>query len=108
VALFCQNLPELLIYDSRAVTALNRLGNKLKNADYTSYCAAWLREYEKQRDEILLAARGLVDLPRKYTAAFALTNDELIEIVHSKWFVERVFDIYLWDHPENLSPDGVE
>jgi hypothetical protein len=95
--LWLRNRSPYLIYDSRAVTALNRLGNKLKNADYTLYCEAWLREYEKQRDEISAAARGLVALPRKYTAAFTLTDDELIEIVHSKWFIERVFDIYLWE-----------
>ena len=95
--LWLRNRSPYLIYDSRAVTALNRLGKKLKNADYSSYCEAWLGEYEKQRDEITLAAHGLVDLPRKYTAAFTLTDDALIEIVHSKWFIERVFDIYLWE-----------
>ncbi|HEY0378438.1 MAG TPA: hypothetical protein VGC87_16095 [Pyrinomonadaceae bacterium] len=86
-----------LVYDKRAVTALNRLSNKLKNADYTSYCEAWLKEYEKRSGEISSAAHGLVNLPRKYTAAFTLTDNDLIKIVHSKWFIERVFDIYLWE-----------
>jgi hypothetical protein len=95
--LWLRNRSPYLIYDSRAVTALNRLGNKLKNADYISYCEVWLREYKKRNDEISLAAHKLVNLPRKYTAAFSLTDNDLIEIVHSKWFVERVFDIYLWE-----------
>lgn len=86
-----------LIYDSRAVTALRRMGNKFKNADYTLYCEAWRKEFEKRSDEISLAARGLVNLPRKYTAAYNLKGDELTEIVDSEWFIERVFDIYLWE-----------
>ncbi len=40
---------------------------------------------------------GLVNLPRKYTAAFTLTDDDLTEIADSEWFIERVFDIYLWE-----------
>ncbi len=93
-----------LIYDSRAVTALHRMGNKFKNADYTLYCEAWRREFEKRSNEISLAARGLVSLPREYTAAFTQTDDELTKLVHSKWFIERVFDIYLWEigAPKNL------
>jgi len=95
--LWLRNRSPYLIYDKRAVTALNRLGNRLKNADYTLYCDAWLKEYKERSGGISSAAHGLVNLPRKYTATFTLTNDELIEIVHSKWFIERVFDIYLWE-----------
>jgi hypothetical protein len=86
-----------LIYDSRAVTALHRMGNKFRNADYTLYCESWRREFEKRSDEISLAAHGLVNLPRKYTPAFTLTDDDLVKIADSKWFIERVFDIYLWE-----------
>lgn len=89
-----------LIYDSRAVTALHRMGNKFKNADYTLYCEVWRREFEKRSNEISLAAHGLVNLPRKYTAAFTLTDDYLTKIIDSEWFIERVFDIYLWEAGE--------
>jgi len=86
-----------LIYDARAVTALGRLENKFNKADYSSYCDVWKREYEKRAGEISAATHGLVALPKKYTAAFALTDDQLSKLVHSRWFIERVFDIYLWE-----------
>jgi hypothetical protein len=84
-------------YDSRAVAALRRMGHKFKNADYALYCEAWRKEFEERSGEILLAAQGLMKLPRKYTPAFALTDDDLTAIVDSEWFIERVLDIYLWE-----------
>jgi hypothetical protein len=86
-----------VIYDARAVTALCRLKNKFNKSDYSLYCTVWKKEYEKRFDEISLAAHALVDLPKKYTAAYYLTADQLTEIVDSDWFIERVFDIYLWE-----------
>ncbi len=85
-----------LIYDARAVNALRRLGNKRFDS-YISYCEAWQREYGKRSAAISAAARGLVDLPREYTAAFLLTDSQLSELVYKPWFCERVFDIYLWE-----------
>ncbi len=95
--LWLRNRSPYLIYDSRAVTALHRLGNKFNKADYRSYANVWKGEYEKRSGDISLAAQGLVNVPRKYTAAFSLTDNQLAELVHSKWFLERVFDIYLWE-----------
>jgi|ERR1041384_1118097 hypothetical protein len=95
--LWLRNRHHYVIYDSRAVTALCRLGNKFNKADYSSYSEVWKVEYQKRSDEISLAAHGLVTLPRKYTAAFTLTDNELTELVDSEWFIERVFDIYLWE-----------
>ena len=86
-----------LLYDMRAVTALGRLGNKFKKADYRAYFEIWTKEYEKRRRPISDASRGLVALPKNYTAAFYLVDDELAKIVHEPWFCERVFDIYLWE-----------
>jgi len=95
--LWLRNRSPYLIYDSRALIALRRLGNKFNKADYISYCGVWEREYKKRSCEISLAAHGLVNLPRKYTAAFTLADEELIKLVQSSWFIERVFDIYLWE-----------
>jgi hypothetical protein len=95
--LWLRNRSPYVIYDARAVTALCRLKNKFNKSDYSLYCTVWKKEYEKRFDEISLAAHGLVDLPKKYTAAYYLTADQLTEIVDSGWFIERVFDIYLWE-----------
>jgi hypothetical protein len=93
--LWLRNRSPYLIYDARTVNALRCLGNRFDN--YISYCEAWEREYKKRSSEISLAAHGIVNLPRKYTAAFSLTDDQLTGLVQSKWFIERVFDIYLWE-----------
>ncbi len=95
--LWLRNRSPYLIYDKRAVTALDRLGNKFKKGDYSAYREIWTEEYEKRRDAIADASRGLVALPKNYTAAFSLTDDEFTKIVQEPWFCERVFDIYLWE-----------
>lgn len=95
--LWLRNRSPYVIYDARAVTARCRLKNKFNKSDYSLYCTVWKKEYEKRFDEISLAAHGLGDLPKKYTAAYYLTADQLTEIVYSDWFIERVFDIYLWE-----------
>lgn len=96
--LWLRNRSPYLIYDSRAVNALRCLGNKFDKADYISYCEVWEGEYEGRSNAISLAAHGLVNLPRTYTAAYGnKADDELTNLVHSKWFIERVFDIYLWE-----------
>jgi hypothetical protein len=106
--LWLRNRSPHLIYDSRAVNALCRLGKKFDKADYLAYCGAWLEEYKKRSDEISLAARGLITLPREYTAAFELTDCELTQIVNSDWFLERVFDIYLWETGKTVASDKSE
>jgi len=102
--LWLRNRSPYLIYDSRAVNALRRLGNKFNKVNYISYCEVWEREYKTRSGEISLATHGLVNLPRKYTATFTRTDDELTELVHSKWFIERVFDIYLWEIGASKKP----
>ncbi len=95
--LWLRNKEPYLIYDSKAINALISLGNKLDKSDYFSYYTVWQQEYKKRKKEITVATNGLVDLPRKYTAAFDLTDSQLTKLVQSKWFNERVFDIYLWE-----------
>jgi hypothetical protein len=94
--LWLRNRSPYLIYDARAVNALRCLGNE-RFDNYTSYCEAWQKEYEERSDQISAASHGLLNLPRKYTAAFLLTDGQLTKLVHAKWFRERVFDIYLWE-----------
>jgi hypothetical protein len=85
------------VYDARAADALRALGNEIEKADYRSSCETWQREYEPRSGEILLAASGLVNLPRNYTRDSSLSDDQLTKLVQAKWFRERVFDIYLWE-----------
>lgn len=95
--LWLRNRRPYLIYDKRAATAIRLLGSEIEIGNYKSYFEAWESEYEKQSNEISLAAHGLVNLPRKYTAAFSLTDDQLTELVQKDWFIARVFDVYLWE-----------
>jgi hypothetical protein len=95
--LWLRKLKPYLIYDGRAVVGLRRLGSEFEENNYRSYCDAWKKEYEKHSNDMAVAVHGLVKLPRKYTPAFALRDDQLTKLVYADWFVERVFDVYLWE-----------
>jgi len=73
-----------VIYDSLAVKELMKLGHRKIAGDYNAFVSAWRMEFDKRSTEIALATKALPPL------SDGQDKD-------SPWFLERVFDKYLWD-----------
>ena len=84
-----------VIYDSRAVRALNLMNLPPTPSDYSGYSNSWRKAFAVRRKDLEIAA-GRVTAFRKFTAAAHLGKSEVAAIVSEDWFVERVFDKYLW------------
>ena len=84
-----------IIYDSRAVKALKDLGCNFGNANYSEYCECWRKQYRRRQKQIKQAASRL-HLVRKFLPQPA-TKAQLSAFASQPWFLERVFDIYLWE-----------
>jgi len=85
-----------IIYDSRAVNALRDLGCVIENANYAQYCECWRNEYRKREGAIMQAASRLHEV-RSFLPPWHGTDAELKALATEPWFLERVFDIYLWE-----------
>jgi len=80
----------IIIMDSRTIKALDK---KLKPENYKEYYSLWKTEYSKNEKEIKKCC-SLLPSVKSY---FYNPEMDIIEIINSKWFLERVFDIYLWE-----------
>ena len=80
----------IIIMDSRTIKALDK---KLKPENYKDYYSLWKTEYSKNEKEIKKCC-SLLPSVKSY---FYNPEMDIIEIINSKWFHERVFDIYLWE-----------
>lgn len=89
-----------VIYDSRAEKTLKAMGAKFKSRDYSGYYEAWRTSYEHYKPAIVKAVRGLHNI-RKILPEWNQSPEETREMVHSDWFLERVFDIYLYQNSES-------
>lgn len=85
-----------IIYDDRAMRALRRLGYKLKSRDYVNFCEAWQAEYKKHEAEIKRAAELLTTVHPFFTA-WHKSKESIAALARESWFLERLFDIYLWE-----------
>jgi hypothetical protein len=85
-----------IIYDSRAVNALRGLGCKFQTANYTEYCKCWRNEYGGCQKQIKQAGSRLHVVRAFLPSSFA-KKAELMALASQPWFLERVFDIYLWE-----------
>lgn len=94
--LWLSNIDDYLIYDSRAVKGLKKLGAPLRNIDYSLYEREWRRAYDCHRVDVREATRKLPEI--KTWLPYWPDNDvEIQSTINKKWFLERVFDIYLWE-----------
>ncbi|MFN8257707.1 MAG: hypothetical protein U0W24_18575 [Bacteroidales bacterium] len=80
----------IIIMDSRTIKALDK---KLKPENYSQYYSLWKQTYSKYEKQIVKSCLGLPSV-KNY---FYNPDMDISEIIHSKWFHERVFDIYLWE-----------
>jgi len=84
-----------IICDGRAVTALRDLGCKFKDRNYGDYCKSWRQQYSLCQSAIRQAASRLSEV--KTFVPHQQTEAELTALAAREWFLERVFDIYLWE-----------
>jgi hypothetical protein len=94
-----------IIYDSRAVRALKR-DFRRKDADqsYLQYVNAWRNVYEDHKEAIGSAVEKLPNA-RWFLKACPLSDEKLLSMVREQWFLERVFDMYLWHIGEREQAD---
>jgi hypothetical protein len=85
-----------IIYDSRAVNALRDFGCNFENANYAQYCDSWRNEY-RQREEAIENAASRLHEVRSFLPPWHGTDAEFQALASEPWFLERVFDIYLWE-----------
>ena len=82
-----------IVYDGRAIKALNRFGHKF--VSYAQYSIAWRQEYAEAEDSIWSAVGQLPSV--KKFARYPISDAELVELANAQWFRERVFDMFLWE-----------
>ena len=81
----------IVIYDRQARVALG-----LKSQDLGEYLTRWRQAYDAQKSYVEAACRKLPDVCDFWAIPDALTENDVEGVIHSPWFRERVFDIYLW------------
>jgi len=87
-----------VIYDSRAVEALASLSPRRFNyRDYKAYDEVWHEEYQKVEDAVRDAAIQLPKARPFMRSALHQSDQELLRMTTEPWFMERVFDIFLWE-----------
>lgn len=90
----CHRAP-FVIYDSRALRALQRENFTLKSGNYHAYYHAWRSAYESQVKRVRAAVDRLPVFVQ-FTVFGEHGKEELRAMVQQDWFAERVFDQYLW------------
>lgn len=86
-----------IIYDKRAVVALTqKLGQRFQIRNYSEYCRIWREQYSIVEPAIRLAADQLPN-GRMFMPKWSISDIELLRMAKETWFMERVFDIFLWE-----------
>lgn len=94
-----------IVYDSRAVKALKRLGCHFDERNYSKYCDQWKTQYEKHKSEVKTATARLVEI-RSFFPVWHQSEGVLVLLISKPWFLERVFDVYLWEKGGESSDDS--
>jgi hypothetical protein len=85
-----------VVYDSRVVVALQALRYQFDTRCYSEYCKAWRTEYDKKEAAIKRAAKRMPQI-RAFFPPVHASHRKLHALARQPWFLERVFDIYLWE-----------
>ena len=86
-----------VVYDNRAVTALrDEFGHRFEERDYSAYSKVWREEYVIFEGSIQSAVEQL-PTGGMFMRACPFSDQELIRGAKETWFLERVFDIFLWE-----------
>jgi hypothetical protein len=89
------NTRDSVIYDSRALDALRKLTGEKVGGNYKSYCLLWREAFSKHRKSIVKASKRLIEI-HEFLPRTAPPRAKLKELISEEWFLERVFDIWLW------------
>jgi len=98
----------IVIYDGRAFQCVNKAcGGGLREGDYASFRAEWLRQFAMREDCVLSACAELVRV-KDFSLAHAKSDEDLSSIIGNRWFAQRVFDTFLWWNAGNGVTVSVE
>lgn len=86
-----------IIYDSRAARSLRAMGCTFENGNYTQYSDCWREQFYKREKSLSFAASRLNEI-RPFLPNWHDPEEYLKSIPGEPWFLERVFDIYLWEN----------
>jgi hypothetical protein len=86
-----------VVLDSRAVNALVAMSDGFTGHHYGAYAKVWREQYQK-REPLIRAAVAKLPNARMFMREELPPDDILLKMVNESWFMERVFDIYLWIH----------
>ncbi|WP_323536161.1 hypothetical protein [Xanthomonas campestris] len=89
------NTRDSVIYDSRAVDALKQLTGEKVGDDYKSYCILWRETFTKHRKSLVKASKRLVEI-HEFLPMTTPPPAKLKKLAGEEWFLERVFDVWLW------------
>ncbi|HUV79762.1 MAG TPA: hypothetical protein VMW40_02900 [Candidatus Bathyarchaeia archaeon] len=87
----------ILIYDSRTKTAI-----EAETGNYEDFCIKWKEAYERNLKGIERACAKLYKMSNYTTNPMIATEDYIKKISEEQWFMDRVFDIYLWHNPTGI------
>jgi hypothetical protein len=86
-----------IICDSRATKALKKkFGHKHADTSYENFVDAWRDEFTNHKEKIEGAVNALPQ-GRPFMRAYKTSDEDLLKMAHEPWFLERVFDVLLWD-----------
>lgn len=87
------------VYDKRARTALVRYyGLQGVDTGYAAFSTAWQNAYHAQQPVIRAAAQALLaPAVRAFMSPRVPPVDDLEQVVEEDFFLERIFDNYLWE-----------
>jgi hypothetical protein len=85
-----------VIYDSRAVLAIQRESGTFKAQDYELYCRRWRALYGNNLEDIRRATLRLREWAT-LLPPWNKTPHDVAMLASEAWFVERVFDRFLWE-----------
>ena len=85
-----------IIFDSRAVIALKNMDSSFDKKSYSEYCQAWRKQYLVHQPAIKAASAKLIEI-RSFLPAWHVDEEAMLKLTKQPWFLERVFDIFLWE-----------
>jgi hypothetical protein len=106
--LWLRHQAPVVIYDSRAIQYLDKAcDGKLGQCDYADYRKEWHRQFAKQEHLLRSACFDLIRV-KEFSRARDIADDALRGLATSRWFIERVFDTFLWWNADDFAAAPVQ
>lgn len=72
------------------------MGHRFEKKSYAEYCQSWRKEYGLHKNDVQNASAKLVQM-HSFFPAWHADSKSMATLFRQPWFLERVFDIYLWE-----------